>query len=45
MTNKLLTFYANYNKNFNETHLIDFTAGYDYGCGNLPHLSTTPIIA
>ncbi len=30
MTNKLLTIYANYNKNFNQTHIIDFTAGYDY---------------
>ena len=38
MTNKLLTFYANYNKNFNETHLIDFTAGYDYQMWK----STTP---
>lgn len=30
MSNKLLTFYANYNKNFNYTHTVDFTAGYDY---------------
>ena len=29
-TNKLLTVYANYNKNFNDAHLLDITAGYDY---------------
>ncbi len=30
MTNKLLTFYANYNKTFADMHYLDVTAGYDY---------------
>lgn len=38
MTNRLLTLYANYNKNFNYIHQLDVTVGYDYQMWK----STTP---